>query len=205
MTEETPILKLPYPEPEDAADVPKDMKALAEATEGAILGRGFKMYTPKIINTEESRTNTAFGTMATADEIKSVVLPENGLMLIGYSANFKPSSLGVVAGAAIFLGSNQLKSSGGTPTAQEASSNGTALSKIVTFSGGLGHMSPLEASGADVTTGQALGPKTPDGDLPGGFCPVFAAAGTYNVSVQFKASSGSVTAKERKLWVATLG
>jgi microcystin-dependent protein len=36
MAEETPILKLPYPEPEDAADVPKDMKALAEATEDAI-------------------------------------------------------------------------------------------------------------------------------------------------------------------------
>jgi hypothetical protein len=33
----------------------------------------------------------------------------------------------------------------------------------------------------------------------------FAAAGTYNISVQYKATSGSITAKERKLWVAVLG
>ena len=34
---------------------------------------------------------------------------------------------------------------------------------------------------------------------------VFAAAGTYDISVQFKASSGSVTVKNRKLWVWTMG
>jgi hypothetical protein len=39
---------------------------------------------------------------------------------------------------------------------------------------------------------------------PGGVCYVFAAAGTYDVSVQFKASSGSITAKSRKLWVSSV-
>jgi hypothetical protein len=39
----------------------------------------------------------------------------------------------------------------------------------------------------------------------GGFCLISAAAGTYDVSVQFKASSGSVTAKNRKLSVFTIG
>ena len=39
----------------------------------------------------------------------------------------------------------------------------------------------------------------------GGFTFAFAAAGTYTVSVQFKASSGSVTASNRKLWVWTIG
>lgn len=38
-----------------------------------------------------------------------------------------------------------------------------------------------------------------------GFVVLFAAAGTYDVSVQFKSSSGTVTAKERKLWVWTMG
>jgi hypothetical protein len=30
-------------------------------------------------------------------------------------------------------------------------------------------------------------------------------AGTYDFSVRFKSSSGSVTAKNRKLWVASIG
>lgn len=44
MPDETPILKLPYPEAEDAADVPKDVKALAEATEGAVLASNNSTY-----------------------------------------------------------------------------------------------------------------------------------------------------------------
>jgi hypothetical protein len=39
----------------------------------------------------------------------------------------------------------------------------------------------------------------------GGSIEVFAAAGTYTIGVKYKATSGNVTAKERKLWVATLG
>ena len=65
-------------------------------------------YTPKVISAEESRTNTAFGTMATADEITGVVVPQNGLMVIGYTATAK-SSVSGEGRAAIFIGSNQLK------------------------------------------------------------------------------------------------
>jgi hypothetical protein len=39
----------------------------------------------------------------------------------------------------------------------------------------------------------------------GGVCEVFAAAGTYTVSVQFKASTGTVFVKERHLWVEAEG
>jgi hypothetical protein len=38
----------------------------------------------------------------------------------------------------------------------------------------------------------------------GGVVSMFAAAGTYTISVQFKALSGSVTASNRKLWVQAL-
>jgi surface-anchored protein len=36
--------------------------------------------------------------------------------------------------------------------------------------------------------------------MTGGVCWIFAAAGTYKITVQFKASSGNVKVKERNLW-----
>lgn len=76
----------------------------------------------------------------------------------------------------------------------------------------------------DVTTGQVIGggleigynfPTTvKDGSnvnqtlttysIVGGPCFIFAAAGTYDISVQFKSTSGSVTVKNRRLWVWTI-
>jgi hypothetical protein len=167
----------------------------------------FKWYEPKIIATEESRTNTAFGTLTTADEIQNVVLNENGLIVLGYAATIKNS----VAGAgrvAIFLGANQLKwtTSAGTPVEAEsifASNVGFNFLTSSTYAG-------LQSAGAEkgssqVTTGQLLaGPEaTPSGG--GGLAFIFAASGTYNISIKYRSTSGSVTVKERKLWVATLG
>lgn len=158
-----------------------------------------KWYTPKIIATEESRTNVAYGTLTTADEIASVVVPENGLLLVGYSALFK-SSVGAAGNAAVFLNSNQLKrpDAAGPPVAQEATTVGAGTYSYLTSAYyGLGRVGTAESV---VTTGMALG-----GTEVGGLCAVTAAAATYTVSVRFKASSGSITAKERKLWVVVLG
>jgi hypothetical protein len=55
----------------------------------------------------------------------------------------------------------------------------------------------------DVTTGQIVGTVSAAG--LGGPCYFFAAAGTYTISIQVKASSASVTIKNRKLWVWTIG
>lgn len=77
----------------------------------------------------------------------------------------------------------------------------------------------------DVTTGQVLGTQiikyqdTDSADGAGGapnrqttdyhssFSPaiIFAAAGTYDISIQFLASSGTVTVENRKLWVWSVG
>jgi hypothetical protein len=54
----------------------------------------------------------------------------------------------------------------------------------------------------DVTTGQLVG-RVGASFPGGGQIVVFAAAGTYVVSVQFNSSSGSVTVAGRKLWVWT--
>lgn len=151
-------------------------------------------YTPKIIATEESRTNTEFGTLTTADEITGVVLPENGLIVVGYMALLK-QSVSEAARAAIFVGANQLKrGAGGAPAVQEnLGISGIGFHNLEVGANGI----VLQANGAEaqVTTGM----------LNGGGCSIFAAAGTYTISVRFKATSGSVTAKERKLWVYTLG
>lgn len=161
---------------------------------------GVTWYTPKVIATEQSRESASFGTLATADEIKSVVVPENGLILIGYSALWKSSAL--EGRAAIFLGANQLKSpvASGAPAVQETGSPGTSFDWLATTSVGVSS-SAGAGEATTVTTGLTVGTSASSG----GLCAVFAAAGTYNVGIQFKAISGSVTAKERKLWVATIG
>lgn len=155
----------------------------------AKLGR---WYTPKIIPTEESRENAAFGTLTTADEIKNVVLPENGLMLIGYRARAKSSVTGQ-GSACIFLGNNQLKSFIGESS--ERGIGGTTWKYLFT-SPELTLQATPEGETADASTGQVAAFV---------LLPVFAAAATYDVSVRWKAASGKVTAKERKLWVAVLG
>lgn len=155
-------------------------------------------YTPKVIATEESRTNTAYGTLTTADEITGVVLPENGLIVIGFAALVK-SSVSGAGRIALFIGGNQLKTVGTTaPEVQEVTTSEAVFSTVL--STGVGLQQTIKGN-SFVTTGQSIG----SGTNSGGFCPVFAAAGTYAISVQYKATSGSVTAKERKLWVAVLG
>src|SRR5882672_5453420 len=90
----------------------KALKEAAETLEGkfpvtranlATESKPFTWYTPKIIATEETRENVAFGNLTTADEIASVVVPENGKLLIGYRAHYK-SSVGAAGSVALFVG-----------------------------------------------------------------------------------------------------
>lgn len=182
----------------DVEDNDVALKAAIETLQTEVAAvAGITWYTPKAIATEESRTNTAFGTLTTADEIKSVVVPENGLMLIGYTARAKATG-SATGRLALFLGANQLKAT--SLSKQEVSTSITpeTLLRFTTSGGGL----VSSDDGADGSTGQIVG-STTAGD--GGFVVVSAAAASYDISVQFKATSGSVTAKERKLWVAVFG
>lgn len=148
-----------------------------------------KWYTPTIIATEQSVTSTSFTTLGTADEVTSIVLPSNGLILIRYSALVKCSveSAGRVG---LFLGANQI----GSPASGSVETSGleTSFKVVVT----LGNTTPLgAANGTSIaSTGFAAPPIM-----------IAAPASTYTVSAKFKASSGSVTAKERSLHVAVLG
>lgn len=185
-----------------ALDVDNVLDAVLEKmslNDGATIRRG-----KSIIVTSESRTNTAYGTLTTPDQVANVVVPANALLAVYYHATWEQSA-STAARAAIFLGSNQVKlaTAAGSAAVQEASIGGTTSPDVLmgTYGGGLISMTAGFYTG-DVTTGQIVGgawaTQSP------GFAMIFVAAGTYTVSVQFKASAGSVTVKNRKLFVSTV-
>jgi hypothetical protein len=176
----------------------------------ANIGRGVS-----VIATNESRSNVAYGTLTTPDQVANVVLPTNGLIKIRFQATWL-ESVALAARAAIFIGPTQLKrvaAVGAAPAVQEVNTQsagtvGTGMA-IGSGSGGLYSMAVNVAYPGDVTTGQVVG--VPGGNdslgIPVGWgpCEAWAAAGTYTISIQWKASSGSVSALNRKLWVTTEG
>jgi hypothetical protein len=176
-----------------------------------------------IIATEETRTNVAFGTLTTPDRVQNVVLPTDGLMVVAYQAMWK-ASVASAAEAAIFLDNVQTveqttQAGSGDPLTSEAFlGSGYTVNQykvLASWAGGLAsahNRTSTVAYNGDVATGQPVGGgMQPDSAGPTGFhnvygpCFLFADAGAYDVSVQFRSSSGSVTAKNRKLWVWTLG
>lgn len=207
---------IPYPIASDAPAGHTQMQSLATqvATRLGFVGK-------TAISATESRTNTAYGLLTTNDRVQNVVVPTDGLLEVTYWATWQESVAGA-ARAAIFIGANQLKtidaSSPASPGVNEAlvgAGASTAIDKpLMTSSIGLvgsGIGTNTTAYTGDVTTGQAIGQITNTGSgspftiaALGGACRIFAAAGTYDVSVQFKSSSGSVTVKNRKLWVRVL-
>jgi hypothetical protein len=174
-----------------------ELKAAVNELEGV---QRLKWYEPKIIETEETRTNTAFGTMTTADQIANVVVPANGLLAVGYFAKFK-SSVSGAASAAIFVGTEQVRWAGGG--SHEENSVSTELTALYTSGAGLSAEGP---SGQFLEEKPYLLGGRPGGKEPrGGIAYITMKAGTYTLSIQFKASSGSVSVKNRKLWVGVLG
>jgi hypothetical protein len=167
-----------------------------------------------IVTTEQARENATYGALATPDEV-TVTLPENGLIVIAYQAAWK-ESIAATARASIFIGPNPLRfANQAEAELQEAKIGGEAnhFSPLATGSTGLYSpkvIVPTNYSG-DATTGQAIGVFGAENGLEsksqifGGTIAVFAAAGTYKISVQFKASSGKVTVKNRKLWAWVVG
>jgi hypothetical protein len=187
-------------------------------------------YTPKVINTEETRENTALGTLATKDEITGVVVPENGKLLVSFYALAKAAKGG---SAALFIGSNQLKLGGPivAPETQAAllfEASGSRWVPVVSCPIGLVSATSASGGASTVTTGQVIGAHSASesslayslganpytfsasvaGAAPGlgGAVEIFVAPGTYTVSVQWASiAGGSITAKERKLWVEVHG
>lgn len=155
-----------------------------------------------IVGTEQSTSSTSYTSLTTPDTT-TVILSTNGLIHVLYQAQWK-ESVNNAARAAIFLGATQLYSqgaTGGSPAVAETGCGGDAnVYAALVSAPGLGLLSAATAGvavGDPVTTGQVVG----TGTSGGGLCSIFAAAGTYDLAVKFKASTGTVSAKNRKLWV----
>lgn len=176
----------------------------------------------------QSTTSATYTTLGTPDQVTGIVLPTNGLIAVWYQAIWAESVAGA-ARAAIFIGSNQLvvqANSGGVaqPYVQAAATGSASLSglnlPLFTIPQGLGSSNASVAYGNDVTTGQATGMAGTNAasyevNNSGVFSQnVFGAggpcyidnlpAGTYTISVRFKASSGQVAAVNRRLRVVAL-
>jgi hypothetical protein len=141
--------------------------------------------------------------------VTGIVLPADGLIVLAYQATWQ-ESVGSAGRAAIFIGANQLKFAGasGAPAFNEVGigSVGAPLTDVPLASQPFGLSSAAAGSASsDVNTGQAVGMSSSISEPhPTGPCYIFAAPGTYTVSVQFRSLSGSLTVKNRKLWVWTM-
>jgi hypothetical protein len=217
----TPRLALPYPLETDTPDVAADIHSLATALDG-LPSRGATN-----IPTSESRSSISYGTLTTPDQVTGIVLPTNGLIRVWYQATWSESISGS-ARAAIFLGSNQVQVANydGAPHTVAAATSSTTANFLPLSSCAYGLVSGggTNAYSGDVTTGQVVGVTTGGFNLNveyngtvthpfaagnyaplGGPCDIFAAAGTYTVSIQFKVVAGSsITVKNRQLWVQAL-
>ena len=199
----TPAASPEPPAPPASCIVLAEVKVPAKVTEvkaANIVPTAAPAHAHSEVAAEQETASTSFTTLATPDEA-TIYLPSNGLITIGYQATWKTSAASPAA--QIFIGANELKvapSAGGAAGAASAATISSGLNWAALATGPAGLTSGTGASEytGDVTTGQLVGVAYP---VVQGLTSVFAAAGTYKVSVQFKASSGSVKVKNRKLWV----
>src|SRR5579859_6503047 len=154
-----------------------------------------------VIAANQSTTSTSYVTLATPDQVASVVLATGGLILVWYYAYWQ-ASIAAASSAAIFLGANQVQAatSGTGTTVQAAAGTGTTLNALTSTPFGLSEVA-TGVSGSDITTGQVLGSLS---NVSAGPTTIFANAGTYTVSVRFKVSSGNLNVVNRRLYVAAI-
>jgi hypothetical protein len=181
---------------------PADVKA-AFAQSAGMNQAGQTVKGSSIIAASQSTGSTSFTTLGTPDQVTGIVLPSAGLIQVWYQATWQ-ESVSSAASAAIFVGGNQLKTAGiPSPVVQSAGIGGTAAepSPLATYGNGVISLGNINYTG-DVTTGMAIGAGL--SNQAGAPCNIFAAAGTYTISVQFKASSGTVTVSNRRLYALAL-
>lgn len=219
---ETTRLKLPYPEDADPPNGPAQIKSLAEAVE-AQLARAGAQAKKKAIAGEESRTNVAYGLLTTADRVEGMEVHAGDLLIVQYEALWKEAQAGK-GRAAIFLNETQLKvpKANIAPVTQAAWTGGGfpgAFVSLLTAPVGLvsttastegSNASLVETGLASVADGSSFmeidgSTRTGAPAFTGGLCVIRnLAAATYSVSVRFKASEGSVSAKNRLLRAWTI-
>jgi hypothetical protein len=172
---------------------------------GAAVRRG-----KSIIPGAETVAAAGYTLFPTPDRVQNLVLPTDGLIIIGFKALWR-NSVANSGRLGIGIGTNQLKvaQANAAPVVQEVGGTGMdATSWAGVSTGPVGLISSGGAgagASSDVATGQSLAAS--DAVLPAsGLCVVFATAGTYDVTISGKVvAGGTVELTERKLWVWTVG
>ena len=154
------------------------------------------------IPTSQSTGSTTYTTLSTPDQVTGLTLPSGGIIQLWYFAYWTESVAGA-ARAAIFLGANQLQSEASnssapsvTPAEAQLGNAARPVRPLTSTPSGLLSDNSGSSSSGPVTTGQTISVGA------GGACSIMATPGTYAVSIRFKASSGTVTASNRQLWVS---
>lgn len=203
MTTPTDRFAFPKPTDIDPADLPVQAGNIVEKIEDRLAYAGAQGGR-KFTDAEEARTNTAYGLLGTNDKVSGLVLPNaNDLIVVVFAAEIK-SSAAAAGKAAIFVGSQQLNASS---LLGEVATSGTNNYRQINACGGglVSDTVDLGATAVDPTSGGG-GPLSLSRSLGNsGWCVIGnMPAGTYDVSVQVKASSGSVSMAFRRLWAWTV-
>lgn len=177
-----------------AADL--DDAAKLGLSEAGIVRRG-----KSIVAASENFTQTSFGYAPTPDRVQNIVLPTDGLIFVVFDAAWQSSASGA-GSAGIFVGSTIAKgvSGGSYPVTGGATSVGTGVNHLTSAPSTSGLVS---ASGGYTPLGSD--PQVIAENTSGSAAVIMAAAGTYDVGIKYKSTSGSVTVSDRKLWVWTVG
>lgn len=162
-----------------------------------------------IIPGEETRSGGAFNTLGTPDRVDDIVLPTDGLLLVSYYALWK-NSVASAGAAALFIDGGAVQygvEGGGFLSQVPGNSTPNVYVPLLVGANGIAGTAATTAYPSDPGTGfyKMTTPGGGGSNYGGGFALIYASAGSHDISVQFKASSGSVSAKERKLHVIALG
>jgi hypothetical protein len=152
-----------------------------------------------IVATEQSRSNTAYGTLDTPDQVANVVVPTDGLLYVKFSALVKASAPAGVVG--LFVGGTpaRIPNGGGAPIAGVETPVGATANDYEWVFTAINAGTTIAGLHTQNAVGNAARDASPI--VAGEMIAIEVPAGVYTVSVQYKATSGSITAKERKLWV----
>lgn len=227
---ETTRGKLPYPSDKDVSDPPEQLKALADRDEVLHNYSGATNAKATVISGEEARENTGFGTLTTPDRVTGLVVPAKALVVVEYRALWK-MSVAKAGRCALFIGEEQLKGNQPGQEAAKLLSGGSNEESanlwhwVRSVPWGVTAVRNLAASAAspaagpyasfagwhnssvlttlEYNNGGSLNDITAGTVLPR-YCVVEGLAeGTYEVSIRYRSTSGSITAKDRTLRVWT--
>lgn len=161
-------------------------------------------------------TSTSFGVLDAHDQINNVVVPSNGgLVFVVYRALWKLAGATGPAKVTLFVGSQQLRSVAHdqvTPVsvAESLSQTGTNWSPLTSTPTGAGGGSGMFGSKPSTSSNSSVDntlPQAWSSDDTIRWAPaVFEApGGTYNISIQYKVTDGTLSVKDSRLRIWVVG